>query len=298
MEAEPRNTRKGLLFALGAYGIWGAFPLIIHSLGFATPLEVVAWRIVFGLLLGVVLVTAARAWRSLWAVVKNRKLFWLLALCSILIYVNWLAFVLGIASGHVTETSLGYFINPLVTVVLAVWFQREKLTRIQWLAVSLGAIAVGVLTFAYGHIPLIALSLALSFGFYGLVKARLGGQVTPLISYSVETALLLPLGVAQLFVVQAFGGLKFGSDGFYSWFGLALFGFLTAIPLILYGSAAKHLPLAWVGFMQYLTPSIQFVWALTIFHEPMQLSRWIGFGIVWLGLLVLMAPVLLGKKPK
>jgi len=298
VEEQPKNQRKGLLFALGAYGIWGAFPLIIHSLGFATPLEVVAWRIVFGLILGVLLLTVARAWRALWLVLKNRKLFWMLALCSILIYVNWLAFVLGIASGHVTETSLGYFINPLVTVVLAVWFQREKLTKIQWSAVSLGAIAVAVLTFAYGHVPLIALSLALSFGFYGLVKARLGNQVTPLIGYSVETALLLPLAIIQLVVVQNIGGLKFGSDGFYSWFGLALFGFLTAIPLILYGAAAKHLPLAWVGFMQYLTPSIQFVWALTIFHEPMQPARWVGFGIVWLGLVVLMAPVLLSKRAK
>jgi chloramphenicol-sensitive protein RarD len=292
----PKNTRKGLLFAFGAYAIWGSFPLIIHSLDFANPFEVVAWRIVFGMVLAAIMLTVTGAWRPLWQVVRNRKLFSLLVISSALIYVNWLVYVLGVSSGHIVESSLGYFINPLVTVVLAVFFQHEKLTRLQWVAVTLGAIAVTVLTIDYGHLPLIALSLALSFGFYGLVKARTGGQITPLIGYSVETAMLVPVAVIQLIVVGASIGVKFGTDGFYSWFGLALFGFLTAIPLILFGSAAKHLPLAWVGFMQYLTPSIQFVLALTVFHEPMPAARWIGFGIVWLGLAFLMAPMLVQRK--
>jgi chloramphenicol-sensitive protein RarD len=289
--AEQKDTRKGLLFALGAYGIWGSFPLIIHSLDFANPFEVVAWRIIFGLLLGIVMLTWARAWRPLLAVLKVKRLFWLLALSSALIYVNWLVYVIGVSSGHIVESSLGYFINPLVTVVLAVLFQREKLSKFQWLAVALGALAVTVLTVDYGHLPLIALTLAISFGFYGLVKSKIGSQVTPLIGYSIETAMLVPLAAVQLFIVSGAVGVKFGTDGFYSWFGLALFGFLTAIPLILFGSAAKNLPLAWVGFMQYLTPSIQFVLALTVFHEPMPAARWIGFGIVWLGLATLMTPI-------
>ncbi|MEN9714904.1 MAG: hypothetical protein RJA35_371 [Actinomycetota bacterium] len=289
--AEQKDTRKGLLFALGAYGIWGSFPLIIHSLDFANPFEVVAWRIIFGLLLGIVMLTWARAWRPLLAVLKVKRLFWLLALSSALIYVNWLVYVIGVSSGHIVESSLGYFINPLVTVVLAVLFQREKLSKFQWVAVALGALAVTVLTVDYGHLPLIALTLAISFGFYGLVKSKIGSQVTPLIGYSIETAMLVPLAAVQLFIVSGAVGVKFGTDGFYSWFGLALFGFLTAIPLILFGSAAKNLPLAWVGFMQYLTPSIQFVLALTVFHEPMPAARWIGFGIVWLGLATLMTPI-------
>jgi chloramphenicol-sensitive protein RarD len=289
--AEQKDTRKGLLFALGAYGIWGSFPLIIHSLDFASPFEVVAWRIIFGLLLGIVMLTWARAWRPLLAVLKVKRLFWLLALSSALIYVNWLVYVIGVSSGHIVESSLGYFINPLVTVVLAVLFQREKLSKFQWVAVALGALAVTVLTVDYGHLPLIALTLAISFGFYGLVKSRIGSQVTPLIGYSIETAMLVPLAAIQLFIVSGAVGVKFGTNGFYSWFGLALFGFLTAIPLILFGSAAKNLPLAWVGFMQYLTPSIQFVLALTVFHEPMPAARWIGFGIVWLGLATLMTPI-------
>ena len=295
-ESQPKNTRKGLLFALGAYGIWGSFPLIIHSLDFASPYEVVSWRIIFGMVLAAVMLTASGAWAALLAVVRDRKLFALLIGSSALIYVNWLVYVLGVSSGHIVESSLGYFINPLVTVVLAVFFQREKLNRLQWVAVTLGFIAVVVLTIDYGHLPLIALTLALSFGFYGLVKARTGGRVTPLIGYSVETALLVPVAVIQLVVVNVTVGVQFATDGFYSWFGLALFGFLTAIPLILFGSAAKHLPLAWVGFMQYLTPSIQFVLALTVFHEPMPAVRWIGFGMVWVGLAVLMTPVLFQKS--
>lgn len=295
-QTPKKDTRKGLLFALGAYGIWGSFPLIIHSLDFASPFEVVAWRIIFGLVLAILMLTLAKAWGSLLQVLRDRKLFWLLALCSALIYVNWLVYVLGVSSGHILESSLGYFINPLVTVVLAVFFQREKLTRWQWVAVALGAIAVAVLTVDYGHIPMIALSLAISFGFYGLLKARIGAKVTPLIGYSVETAMLIPLSIVQLVLVDQWVGVKFGTEGFYSWFGLALFGFLTAIPLILFGSATKHLPLAWVGFMQYLTPSVQFVLALVVFHEPMPAARWIGFGIVWLGLVTLMAPMLLRRK--
>ena len=293
-----KDAKRGLLFALGAYGIWGSFPLIIHSLDFAGPYEVVGWRIVFGLALAVGMLWVAKAWRPLWKVLTQRRLFWLLSLCSILIYVNWLVYVIGVSSGHILESSLGYFINPLVTVVLAVFFQREKLSRVQWIAVALGAIAVAVLTVDYGRLPWIAITLALSFGFYGLVKSRLGGQVTPLIGYSIETAFLLPVAVAQLAIVNQVVGIKFASDGFYSWFGLALFGFLTAIPLILFGAAAKHLPLAWVGFMQYLTPSIQFVLALTVFHEAMPQARWVGFGIVWLGLVVLMAPMLRKRQAR
>ncbi|MEY2945616.1 MAG: hypothetical protein RL243_368, partial [Actinomycetota bacterium] len=131
----PKNTRKGLLFAFGAYAIWGSFPLIIHSLDFANPFEVVAWRIVFGMVLAAIMLTVTGAWRSLWQVVRNRKLFSLLVISSALIYVNWLVYVLGVSSGHIVESSLGYFINPLVTVVLAVFFQHEKLTRLQWVAV-------------------------------------------------------------------------------------------------------------------------------------------------------------------
>ena len=298
MSETTKSLSKGLGFGFTAYLIWGSFPIFIRSLGFANPFEVVVWRIIFGMLLAVILLTATKAWPQVVAVVKNRRSFGLLALCSALIYVNWQVYVIGVAGGHIVESSLGYFINPLVTIVLAVIFQKEKLRRLQWVAVSLGTIAVLILTFDYGHVPFLALSLAFSFAFYGLVKSRLGGTVSPLTGYSVETALLVPVAIVQGIVVANTDGLNIGQSGTWSWLGLVLFGFFTAIPLILFGSAAKHLPLSMVGFMQYLTPTIQFILALTFFPEEMPLVRWFGFGLVWLGLATLSFDVLRKKGSK
>ena len=278
------TTGKGLLYGFGAYLIWGSFPILIKSLGFASPFEVVVWRIVFGLLLAVILITVTKTWNQIAEVFKDKRKFGLLALCSALIFVNWQVYVIGVASSHIVETSLGYFINPLITIVLAVLFQKERLALLQWIAVAFGALAVIVLTFDYGQPPWIALTLAISFGFYGLVKSRIGGSITPLTGYSVETALLLPIALIQGFVIASIDGLKIGTDGTWSWAGLMLFGFLTAIPLILFGSAAKYLPLSYVGFLQYMTPIIQFILALTVFHEKMPVGNWLGFGLVWVGL--------------
>jgi chloramphenicol-sensitive protein RarD len=292
MTAQPetdsqRNLKSGLGYGFSAYLIWGSFPIVIRSLGFASPFEVVVWRILFGMLLAVILLTATKAWPATIAVLKDKRKVGLLALCSGLIFINWQVYVIGIASGHIVESSLGYFINPLVTIVLAVFFQKERLSPWQWTAVGLGALAVTVLTVDYGHLPLIALSLAISFGFYGLVKSRIGGSISPLIGYSVETGFLVPVAVVQGIVVASTGGLAIGTQGTWSWLGLLLFGFFTAIPLIMFGSAAKYLPLSWIGFMQYMTPTIQFITALTLFHEAMSPVRWVGFGIVWVGLAVL-----------
>ena len=289
---QTSTTGKGLLYGFGAYLIWGTFPILIKSLGFASPFEVVVWRIVFGLLLAVILVTVTKTWNQIGQVLTDKRKFGLLALCSALIFVNWQVYVIGVASSHIVETSLGYFINPLITIVLAVLFQKERLALLQWIAVGFGALAVIVLTFDYGQPPWIALTLAISFGFYGLVKSRIGGSITPLTGYSVETALLLPIAVVQGAVIASLDGLKIGTDGTWSWAGLMLFGFLTAIPLILFGSAAKYLPLSYVGFLQYMTPIIQFILALTVFHEEMPVGNWLGFGLVWVGLAFLSVHVI------
>ena len=283
---------KGLAYGFGAYFIWGSFPILIKSLGFATPFEVVVWRIVFGMLLAVILITVTKTWNEFGAVFRDKRKFATLAVCSALIFINWQVYVIGVSSNHIVETSLGYFINPLVTIVLAVLFQKERLAKLQWVAVGFGALAVIVLTFDYGQPPWIALTLAISFGFYGLVKSRIGGSITPLTGYSVETALLVPVAVIQGIAVASIDGLQIGKSGTWSWLGLVLFGFLTAIPLILFGSAAKYLPLSYVGFLQYMTPIIQFITALTVFHEKMPIGNWLGFGLVWVGLGVLSVHVL------
>ncbi len=289
-----KNVAKGLGLGLTAYFIWGSFPLIITGLAsFANPWEIVVWRIVFGFATAVVLISVTRSWASLRAVFKNRSMLGWIGLSSVLIMINWQVYVIGIASGRVLETSLGYFINPLVTIVLAVFFLREKLNLVQWMAVALGAIAVTVLSIDYGHLPWVALTLAVTFGVYGLAKNKLGGQVTPLNSYAIESGALLPVAIIQGVIVASISpGLQITSQGWQGVAGLAFFGIMTAIPLILFGTAAENLPLSWIGFMQFMTPSIQFVLGLTVFKEQMSPARWVGFILVWLALLVLTSDAL------
>jgi chloramphenicol-sensitive protein RarD len=268
--------------------MWGSFPLIITFLSFASPWEIVVWRIVFGFLTAAIIIGFRGDLRELWAVVKNRKLMNWIALATVLIMINWQVYVIGIAEHHVIESSLGYFINPLVTITLAVIFLKEKLPPLQWVAVGLGLIAVLVLTVDYGRPPWLALTLASSFAVYGLAKAKVGNQVSAVNSFAIEAGLLLPVALIQLWIVSLQPqGIAFLSRGFVGAVGLATYGALTAIPLILFGLAAQHLPLRYVGFMQYLTPSIQFVLALVVFHEPMPSARWIGFGLVWAALSIL-----------
>ena len=200
---------------------------------------------------------------------------------------NWTVYVIGIQNQQTIETSLGYFINPLVTILLAVFFLGEKLSRLQWLATGFGALAVVVLSFDYGRLPWIALVLAGSFGIYGLAKNKLGGRVSAVNSFAIESGLLLPLALVQITILQLSGGLQFAQQGFWGSAGLIFFGVMTAIPLILFGTAAKLLPLRYLGFIQYMTPIIQFGIAIFVFQEPMPAARWVGFALVWTGLAVL-----------
>ena len=278
---------RGLFLGLGAYLIWGSFPLIISMLGFASPFEVVVWRIVFGCVAALLLITAMRSWRSLRETMRKPKQLLWIGVASVFIMINWQVYVIGVASHHIVETSLGYFINPLVTIVLAVLALGERLRPIQWLAVGLGLIAVTVLTLDYGRLPWIAISLAISFGIYGLAKNKLGGKVSAVNSFALESGMLLPVAIIQGAIVASVAPLSFGVAGFWPTAGLIFFGFMTAIPLIMFGAAAKHLPLSYIGFMQYLTPILQFSIGVLVFHEDMPTARWIGFGLVWLGLATL-----------
>lgn len=290
---QKSQTGRGLVLGFSAYLIWGSFPIVISLVAFANPVEVVAWRIVFGFSLAVLLITISRGWRTLAQVLRNRRqLTWVLV-ATVFIMVNWQAYVIGVATHQVVETALGYFINPLVTIALAVLFLGERLRVAQWVAVGAGLVAVLVLSFDYGRIPVIALTLAFSFGIYGLAKSKLGGVVSPLHGFALESGFLLPIGVLQiLWVSIAGGGVQFAQHGVAGSLVLVGFGFMTAVPLIMYGSAAKHLPLRVVGFMQYLTPTIQFLLALLYFHEPMPAVRWFGFILVWSALAILTVDML------
>ena len=297
MDNEPKNIARGLTLGLTAYLIWGSFPVIIKLLGFASPWEIVVWRILFGLTAGAVFISFAKSWRAFAAVFQDRKSMAWIALSSVMIMINWTVYVYGVSIGHVLETSLGYFINPLVTIVLAVFFLGERLRPAQWVAVGFGLVAVCILTFDYGRLPWVALTLAVSFGFYGLAKNKMSGAVSALHSYTVETVLLAPVAIAMLVWVAASGPVAFISQGWLAASGLAFYGVMTAVPLILFGVAAKHLPLSWIGFMQYLTPTLQFMMAIFIFKEDMPATRWLGFVLVWVGLAVLSADML-KRSPK
>ena len=259
-------------------------------------MEIVVWRVVFGFLTAIVIITIARSWSAFREVFKNRSnILWMLA-STFFIFINWMVYVTAVANHQTEEAALGYFINPLLTIVLAVIFLREKLTAFQWVAVGFGVVASVVLTIDYGHPPYIALSLAASFGIYGLAKNKLGGKVSAVHSFAIESGLTLPIALGMLGYIAGHGGIKFMDAGIGGAVGLAVYGSLTAIPLILFGVAAKHLPLRYIGFMQYLTPSIQFTIALTVFHEPMPAVRWVGFGLVWAGLVVLGANAIIGSR--
>jgi chloramphenicol-sensitive protein RarD len=278
---------QGIGYGLSAYLIWGSFPLVIAMLSFADPFEIVVWRVIFGFAFGLAVILMTRKFSEYLSVFKQPKQLLWISVAAVVIYINWQVYVYAVAENHVLEASLGYFINPLVTIALATIFLKERLNVLQWVAVGLGGVAVLILTFNYGQPPVIALTLALSFGIYGLAKNRLGGKVSALNSFTVETTLLLPLGIVQLVVLAGMMQIQFGYAGLAPSLGLAAYGVLTAIPLLLFGAAAKRVPLSYIGFMQYLTPTMQFLLGLLVFQEPMPAARWLGFAMVWFALSIL-----------
>ena len=296
---EAQMLTRGLTVGVLAYLIWGSFPLIISMLGFASPFEIVVWRIVFGFLVAAGLISVTKSWPELVAVIKQPKLMVWVVASSFFIMANWQIYVIAISAHHVVESALGYFINPLVTILLAVVFLRERLRKLQWAAVAMGAIAVSILTIDYGRLPWIALSLAGSFAIYGLAKSKLGGKVSAVNSYALESGILLPVAAIQGSIIGATApGLQFASHGFWGAAGLIFFGIMTAVPLIMFGTAAKYLPLSVVGLLQYMTPTIQFILALTVFHEEMPIARWLGFVLVWVGLAFLTTDMLRQARNK
>jgi len=286
----------GLLYGLLAYLIWGSFPLIINASEFANPFEVVVWRVVFGFLFAAILVSFVGGWKEIWQVVQSVKAMKWVSVASLFIFINWSVYVVAVATENVIETSLGYFINPLVTVLFAVIFLKEKLRPMQWVALSIGLIAVLVLSFDYGRLPFIALILALSFAIYSLAKNKVGKKIPALQSFTIESGLVLPVALVQLWIVAQYSPIMIFSGPLETSI-LVAFGILTAVPLILFGAAASRIPLSTIGFIQYLTPTLQFSVGFFILGEPMPAVRWIGFGLVWLSLLVLTLDALSRKRP-
>ncbi|MGZ4647767.1 MAG: EamA family transporter RarD [Blastococcus sp.] len=278
------ERRLGAVSGLGAYAIWGLFPLYFPLLEPAGGVEIVAHRVLWSLLFIAVLLTAVGKWGHVRAAFRDRRTLLVLAGAAVLIAGNWLLFVYGVNSRHVVETSLGYFINPLVSVLLGVVVFSERLRRMQWAAVGIATVAVVVLTIDYGRPPWIALGLALTFGLYGLMKKLVKVEAAP--GLFVETALVAGPAAVFLAVLHAHGAATFGSAGVGNALLLASTGIATAIPLLLFATAARRIPLSTIGLLQYLTPSMQLLIGVFVYGEPMPPARLVGFAIVWLALAV------------
>lgn len=278
------QERRGLLLGVVAYVLWGGFPLYWPLLEPAGAVEILSHRITWSAVCMVLLVVVARRGRHLAEVVRDRRRLLLLTGAAVIISVNWVTYIWAVNHDRVVEGSLGYFINPLVTVLMGVLVLRERLRPLQWVALGIAAVAVLVLTLDYGHPPYVALVLAFSFGTYGLVKKT--ANTGAIESLTVETLVLLPLAAGYLLFLSANGTSSFGQHG---WVHALLFvgtGIITAVPLILFGAAATRLSMVTLGLLQYLAPIIQFCIGIWVFDEHMPLGRWIGFACVWVALIV------------
>ncbi len=282
-QAAPGQSFAGLVYGLLAYGMWGLFPLYWPLLEPAGAFEIVAHRSLWSLVFLALVVTLTRSWRIVGRTYRNPRQRWLLLAAAFLVAVNWCGYIWAVLNGHIVEASLGYFINPLVSVLIGVVALGERLRRAQWLAVALAVAAVVVLTFGYGHPPWIGLMLASSFALYGLVKKLADVPAVP--SLTVETSFMAPIAIGFLLVLSSTGGGHFLDSATMT----ALFvsaGVVTALPLLAFGAAAVRLPLTSIGLLQYLTPVVQFLLGVIVFSEQMSPVSWAGFVVIWVALTV------------
>ncbi|GAC1444243.1 MAG: EamA family transporter RarD [Mycobacteriales bacterium] len=288
------ESRRGALFGAMAYLLWGVFPLYFPLLKPAGSVEVLAHRVVWSLLVVAVLVQATRRWAGVRLIMADRGKLMRLSAAATVLAVNWGVYIYGVTSGRVVETSLGYFINPLVTVMLGVLVLRERLRRAQYVALGVAAVAVLFLSVENGRPPWIALTLAFSFGSYGLLKKT--AVVGALEGLTVETAVLAPLALVFLVGLQLRGSSTLVSHGPGHASLLAVTGLITAIPLLFFGAAASRVPLTTLGVLQYLAPTMQFLLGVLLFHEALGLARLVGFCVVWAALVLFTADLMSQRR--
>jgi len=278
------KNKLGLLFGVSAYSLWGAFPLYWPLLEPANPLEIVSHRAVWTLVFCFFVLAATKALKSTLATLKRPKVATKLFATSVLISINWLVYIWATNNGHVVEASLGYYINPLIIIGFGVLLLKEKMRPLQWVAVSIASIGVLVLTIDYGRLPWIALTLAVSWGSYGLIKKQLG--LGALEGLAIETFISAFFYLGYLIYIGNQGTGQFGN----SW-GLTILlmsaGAVTAIPLLLFNGSTNRLPFTTIGLLQYITPTLQFSVGVWVRHEDMPTARWAGFLIIWIALTTL-----------
>ncbi|WP_171167606.1 EamA family transporter RarD [Streptomyces sp. I05A-00742] len=284
-DTQQNETRTGFLCGVLAYAIWGLFPLYWPLLEPSGAFEILAHRMVWSLVTVVAALALTRRWDWIGPLMRQPKRLVMIVLSAAMISVNWGIYIWAVNAGHVVETSLGYFINPLVVIALGVLVLRERLRPAQWAAVGIGAAAVVVLAVGYGKLPWIALGISASFGTYSLFKKQVG--LGGLESMAAETAVQFLPALGFLIFLGTDGKSTFTSAGTGHLLLLLASGAITALPLVSFGMAAVRLPLSVLGMLQYLAPVFQFALGLAVFHESMPPERWAGFGLVWLALAVL-----------
>jgi chloramphenicol-sensitive protein RarD len=275
---------KGILAGVGAYLLWGLLPIYWHWLQSVPALQILAHRMAWSLIFVVAVLALQRDWSWLKETLNQRRTVLIYALAAILLSCNWAIYIWAVNAGFVVETSLGYFINPLVNFLLGVVLFKERLRRPQVVAVLLAGIGVLYLTVEYGRLPWIALALAVTFAIYGVVKKT--APLNAVRSFALETLIMFLPAVAFLALQESRGAGAFGHQSFLVTLLLVVAGPVTSIPLILFGAAARRIPLSMIGFLQYLAPTLQFLIGVFIFREDFPLSRLVGFCLIWVALLV------------
>jgi chloramphenicol-sensitive protein RarD len=275
---------RGTCYAIGAYALWGLLPVYWKWIQHVPATQVLCHRILWSFVTLFVILLISRQWRAFREAVANLHVLRAYAIAAVLISINWLTYIWAVNAGFIVETSLGYFINPLLSVLLGVVFFRERLRPLQWAAIALASAGVVHLTFAYGSLPWIALTLAITFGAYGLVKktAPLGS----LQGLTLETGVLLVPAIMFLVYSDRAGNGAFFNSGAISDVLLMGAGIITAVPLLLFSSAARRIPLSLIGILQYIAPTLQFLLGVLVYKEPFTTTKFIGFGIVWAALII------------
>lgn len=288
----PAPLRLGFLCCLGCYTIWGGLPLYFRALDHIQPMEMLAHRIIWSVPTGLILIVIARNWTQLRAALTRQHLFWL-SISAILIGANWLIYIWAVGQARVMEASLGYYINPLVNVLIGAVFFAEHLRPAQWAAVGLATVGVAIMTIALGYLPWVALVLCLSFAFYSVIRKQV--QVDSRAGFVVEAALLAPLAMIWLgwFVAQPDGRVM--GEGGWDILMLLAAGPITAVPLILFAIAAKRLRLSTMGMMQYIGPTLQFLISVLLFKEAFGMTHALAFAFIWTALIVFTLDSLMGE---
>lgn len=282
-----QELKIGIFSALGAYGIWGLFPIYFKWLNSVPPMEVLLHRVIWSVVFLFLLVTVTRRWQAVLQVLRQKHLVAALSLSALMVSVNWLIFIWAITNNRILETSLGYFLNPLISIFLGMLFLSERLRKGQWIALLLACSGVLAQLLVFGSLPWVALAVAFSFGFYGLLRKQI--PVESILGLFVETLLLLPFALIYLLWLQHRGELHFAHQPWHLDALLILGGVVTSVPLLLFAAGARRLPLMTMGFMQYLVPTSSMALAVLVYGEKMDASRLLTFAAIWLALIVFSA---------